>query len=223
MAWAVRAQGPAPTDYRAYPLKHKTAAEIEQMLRDVLPGLGTTTHLMADTKTNQVLLRGPEQVHQIARQLIDSADLPERSAPAEQPVVQTYPCDASRLQATAERIRSAFASFGVRVAIDPRSPQLLVLAPPSIHNLVARLVSGGSFQSVPSETPRPLPRPDVVAAGPPASPAETAIRQTLASREPRKEECSRWPMPDVGLWKRLRDLLGPLGAVRRARGCPTIA
>ena len=179
------------------------------MLRDVLPGLGATAHLMADRQTNQILLRGPEQVHQIAKQLIDSSDRPETSGPVEQPVVKTYPCDASRLQGTADRIRTTFSTFGVRVAIDPRSPQLLVLAPPSIHSLVGRLMAATPTQMVPSETPRPLPKPNVVAPNPPINPAEQAIRQTLASREAPKEELVTLKNAEVGVVEaRLRDLLG---------------
>ncbi len=223
IACAAHGQGQAPLDYRAYPLKYKSAAEIERMLRDVLPGLGSTTDMMADAQTNRILLRGPEQAHQVARQLIDSSDRPDVPGPAEQPVVQTYPCDASRLQASADRIRSAFSTFGVRVAIDPRSPQLLVLAPPSIHGLVARLLASSAPLPVPSEVPRPLPKPDVVAAGPPPSQAELAIQQTLASREVRKEEFVTLANADVGTVEaRLRDLLGarlePLAA--REQGWP---
>lgn len=223
IACAALAQAPAPSDYRAYPLKHKTAAEIERMLRDVLPGLGSTAHLMSDAQTNQILLRGPEQAHRIARQLIDSSDRPEPAGPVEQPVVQSYPCDASRLQSTADRIHSTFSTFGVRVAIDPRSPQLLVLAPPSIHNLVARLLSAPPSAPVPPEMPRPLPKPNVVVAGPQLNQAELAIQQTLASREARKEEFVSLANAEVGVVEaRLRDLLGarlePLAA--RNQGWP---
>lgn len=223
IACAASAQMSAPSDYRAYPLKYKSASEIERMLRDVLPGLGSTTHLMADGQTNQILLRGPEQAHQVARQMIDSADRPESAAPAEQPIVQSYPCDTSRLQATADRIMATFATFGVRVAVDPRSPQLLVLAPPSIQSLVARLLSAPPYQPVQSDMPRPLPKPSVVAPGPPTSPAEQAIRQTLASHEGRREEFVALNNAEVGVVEaRLRDLLGtrlePLAA--REQGWP---
>jgi general secretion pathway protein D len=218
------AQVPAASDYRAYPLKHKTVADMERMLRDVLPGLGSTAHLMADAQTNQILLRGPQQAHQIAKQLIDSSDRPESTAPLEQPVVKTYRCDVNRLQQTADRIRTTFATFGVRVAIDPRSPQLLVLAPPSIHSLVQRQLSAGFPQAAQANAvPRPLPKPNVVAAGPRTSQAEQAFRQTLASREAGKEEFVSLTNAEVGIVEaRLRDLLGarlePLAA--RGQGWP---
>jgi len=206
MGWS---QAPAPSDYRAYPLKYKTAADMERMLRDVLPGLGTTTHLMADAQTNQILLRGPQQAHQIAKQLIDSSDLAESTVPAEQPIVKTYRCDATRLQQTADRIRTTFATFGVRVAIDPRSPQLMVLAPPSVHNLIARQLAVGALPASSGTAPRPLPKPNVVAVGPQVSQAERAFRQTLAAHEARKEEFVRLANAEVGLVEaRLRDLLG---------------
>ncbi len=173
---------------------------------------------MADAQTNQILLRGPEQSHQIAQQLIDSSDRPDSSVATEQPVVQNYPCEASRLQPTADRIRSAFSTFGVRVAIDPRSPQLLVLAPPSIHTLVARLLSASPPLSLASEMPRPLPKPDVVAVQPQLSQAELAIQQTLARREVRKEEFVSLTNAEVATVEaRLRDLLGARLEPLRAR------
>ena len=223
MTCATWAQTPAPSDYRAYPLKYKTAAEMDRMLRDVLPGLGSTAHLMADAQTNQILLRGPQQVQQIAKQLIDSSDQPNSTAPSEQPVVKTYRCDVNRLQETADRIRAAFSTFGVRVAIDPRSPQLLVLAPPSIHNLVARQLSAGPPPVQTNVTPRPLPKPNVVAAGPLISQAEQAFRHTLANHEERKEVFVSMTNAEVGIVEaRLRDLLGtrlePLAA--REQGWP---
>ncbi|MDD4789123.1 MAG: hypothetical protein PHO07_18305, partial [Pirellulales bacterium] len=45
-ACMARAQVPGPADYRAYRLQYKSASDIEQMLREVLPGLGSTVHLM---------------------------------------------------------------------------------------------------------------------------------------------------------------------------------
>ncbi|MDD4269144.1 MAG: secretin N-terminal domain-containing protein [Thermoguttaceae bacterium] len=208
-ACMARAQVPGPADYRAYRLQYKSASDIEQMLREVLPGLGSTVHLMADSQTNQVLLRGPEEVHQIAKQVIESSDRPNPASPAEQPVVKVYPCQATHMQETADWIRASFANFAVRVAVDPRAPQLLVLAPPSIHPLIARQLASPPSPLVSADAiPRPLPHTRALGVQDPVQTGQI-LKRAMAGREPRKEEYV--PLGNVPLdllETRLRDLLG---------------
>jgi type II secretion system protein D len=65
-----------PTDYRAYPLKHQSAAYVEKVLAEKLASVGSATHVVADTRSNQVLVQGSEQSQQIARRVIESLDRP---------------------------------------------------------------------------------------------------------------------------------------------------
>jgi hypothetical protein len=130
-------------DYQVHPLKHKAAADVEKILTEMLSQSGLSAHVVADHRTNQLLLRGPEKAQQIARDLIAALDRPSPAAPPPRPEVRTYPLDASRLAWAAERIRSTLGdrSGQIAVSVDPQAGQLVVLAPPSVHEQVARLLS----------------------------------------------------------------------------------
>jgi len=135
------AQTDAGGDYEVYPLRYKSAADVEKMLAEMLSDLGGATHVVADLRRNQILLRGPEQAHRIARELVDSVDHPPGAKASTKPVVKVkgYPCPKSRLADVAEQLRLRFADRGgVRIAGDPQSSQLLVLAPIEVHELIAR-------------------------------------------------------------------------------------
>ncbi|MCX7426828.1 MAG: hypothetical protein NTW96_14520 [Planctomycetia bacterium] len=162
------AQGNGSAEYKVYSLKHKTAAEVERTLGQMLAGQGPAVHLVADTRTNQILLRGPDSAQQIARQLIDSVDRPPTpalapqapvaaAAAAESSVVEAYTCPRARLAEAADRLRGAYGeTTGVRVAVDDPTSQLFVLAPPSVHADIRRqLVAMGLRAETPADSPRP--------------------------------------------------------------------
>lgn len=135
----------APAPYQPYPLRYKAASDVEKILAEMLSGIGGSTHVVADPKANQVLLRGPEKAQQLARQLIDSIDRPPepsvpRVAPAPvKPVLRTYPCPEGQQSQALARLRKAHGEGGeVRMAADPPSGQLLILAPPAVHDEIAR-------------------------------------------------------------------------------------
>jgi len=135
---AAGAQADSGGEYRVYPLRYKSAGDVEKMLADMLSDLGPQAHVVADVRRNQILLRAPEKAHQIARQLIDSVDQPPAQQASGKPVVKGYSCLKGQLAETAERLRSRYGGRdGVRVAVDPQTSQLLVLAPPAVHALVA--------------------------------------------------------------------------------------
>ena len=54
----VDAQANSAGEYQVLPLQHKPAAEMETMLSAMLPQLGEDVHVVADQRSNQVLLRG---------------------------------------------------------------------------------------------------------------------------------------------------------------------
>ncbi len=137
--WGIAAaQIDGPAEYHIYPLKHKTAAEVEKLLAERLAPFGATTHLVADPKTNRILLHAPDEAQRIARQLIESVDHPPESQAASRPIVKSYPCDRSRLKEVADRLRSRFSDRGVRVGVDSHGGQLLVVAPRELHTTIAR-------------------------------------------------------------------------------------
>ena len=73
---------------------------------EMLADLKETTHVVADLRRNQILLRGPEEAHRIARELIDSVDHPPTGKAAAKPVVKVlaYPCPKGRLAEMAQRV-----------------------------------------------------------------------------------------------------------------------
>ena len=132
-------QSDAAGEYLAYPLKHKAAPEVEKMLAEMLSDLGETVQLVADTRGNQLLLRGPAKAQQIARQLIDSVDRPPpEETPPQESVVERYRIQKGDLAEMAAKLRSLFAQRDdVRVATDQERSQLLILAPRGVHTMLA--------------------------------------------------------------------------------------
>jgi len=135
------AQSSSAAEYQIYPLRHKSAAEVEKMLVELLDNLDDTTHLIADRQNNQILLRGPKNAQQIAQQLIKSVDRKSKSntVPVEtKPVVQSYPIEPAGLQEAADSLRKRFQeNRNVRVAIDVDASRLLVVAPQQIHDWIS--------------------------------------------------------------------------------------
>ncbi len=172
------AQPDAKAEYQVYTLQYKAAGDVEKILAEMLPGLGTTTHLAADPRANKILLRGPEQAQQIARQLIESIDRPSRFPAKEargeaKPLVQAYPCPEDRKAEIAGSLRATYAGRrDVRVAVDPKAAQLLILAPAEVHAAIRRqLTSLGVEDSGPRQDVQPA-QPTVAA---PAARPETEV------------------------------------------------
>ena len=157
------AQTDTSGEYRIYPLQHVRAAEVEKVLGQLLAGLGDGTHLVADAKANQLLLRGPEEAQRIARELTASYDRPTTPPQAGKPTVKAYACDRTRLSDVATTLRAMYSERpGIRVAVDPNAARIIVLAPPEVHAAIpqqlAALVSGAPTRGLPPGAP----------AGPPA-------------------------------------------------------
>lgn len=136
----VSAQTAAAREYQVYPLKHKSAQEVERLLSKALPDLGEPVHAVADSRSNQILLQGSARAQQFARQLIESVDQP--SAPTAAPA---FAEEASLLkaytvadpQAVLTQLRRLYPDeSSVRLAAEPESRQLVVLATPSVQRSI---------------------------------------------------------------------------------------
>lgn len=135
----ISAQSADRAEYQVYVLRHKAADDVEKILAEMLPGLGATADLVADRRSNKILLRGPESVQQIARQLIQSVDRVEAAAGRPESLVRAYPCAASHKMRLAASLRAMYAERpDVRVATDPRLPQLWIVAPADVHAVLPR-------------------------------------------------------------------------------------
>ena len=129
--------------YQAYRLEHRKPAEVEELLNNMFSGNGVTADVVVDSQAGQILVRGPAEAQEIAKNLIETVDRPPAKAPIGKAVFGSYACEAGRLEETARRLREEYgADYGVRVAVDSRTPQLLVLAPPEIHLLISKELAG---------------------------------------------------------------------------------
>ena len=143
IGYSVFAQPQAAAQFRVYSLKYKSARDVEKLLVEMLADSDSETHIVADMRQNQLLVQGSESVQETARRLIESVDRPA-VAPRKtsEPVVRTYSCPVRDIPSVAEKLRSLYGRRdGLRVATVPETSQLMVLAPPEIHEIVARQLS----------------------------------------------------------------------------------
>ena len=101
------------------------------------------TEVIADQRANRLLVRGSPQTQQLVQKAIESLDQPV--APVPQPrtntesVLRPYTTQSGDPAATSEWLRRQFAGeANVRIAADRRTGQILVLAPPALHSLIAQ-------------------------------------------------------------------------------------
>ena len=208
---------PIPTapsaQYQIYTLKHKSVDEVEKTLAQMLTGFGPETHLVADRRSNQILLRGPQKAQDIARQLIESIDHPPAVAadarpptPSVKTTVATYRCPAAQLDSLAQDIRGQFEHLGnIRIATDRATSQIFVLAPETMHaQIAARLALLGV-----GTAPQPLPAVHPNNALPAADGRALSREQFVPLVHSRIEQVE--PKLAALLGERLRPLADPSG------------
>jgi len=142
--------GPMPSrsgspadDVQVFPLRQVAAREVEPLLRQVLNGLGDEWEIFLDEAGNRLAVRGPAAIRQAAQQLLDSLDQPGRvAAPAPEPPpvrFQAYPTGNEDPVHTAAVLQAQLGGQpGIRITPDPRTRQLLVVAPPEVHTWLAQ-------------------------------------------------------------------------------------
>jgi type II secretory pathway component GspD/PulD (secretin) len=126
--------------FRVYPLQQLDALTAQRQLAALL-GEAPDVEIVVDAERNRLLIRGNAQVQQLAADLMTKLDRPAASAsPASPP---SEPNTKSQLEAYALTPatrdvllvwqRYADQRNDLRVAIDERTSQALVLAPPALH------------------------------------------------------------------------------------------
>ena len=144
------AQSTNTASFQMYSLRYKAAADVEEILSELRVEFGSDTKIVADTRKNQILLSGPEAAQRIAQQLIDSIDLPPAKPIISKPVLRAYQCAERQLQIRAESLRKEFANQdNVRIAVDPHTSQLLILAPEDVHDQLIRQFGAQSGNTQP--------------------------------------------------------------------------
>jgi len=153
---------PGGGQYQAYPLRYGKAVDVEAQLVELLRYTKPTPHIVADSRDNQILLRGSEAAHRIAKQFIDSVDQPPVAKaapkPAAQAIVKAYRCKREQLADITMRLKKVHARRSdVRVTSEPQTSQIVVLAPPEVHKQIASDLASVSTATATGSTPRKLP------------------------------------------------------------------
>ena len=137
----VRAQQTSTAGFRAFSLRHIRADDAAARTRNTLSDFGLGSEVLVDRTRNRLLLRGDANANKLVAQLLQTIDQPgvdpARDGPEPNQVVG-YPVSGQPLDVVAAQLREQYApSTGVRIATDPRSQQLIVMAPPSIQREIA--------------------------------------------------------------------------------------
>ena len=195
-AWLLSAQDATPPNFQAHRLKHAPAGEILPQLDSMLAADGGQYKIVVDRNANRLLVQGSEATQRLAGQLIEALDRPAASSPAAKsldpvrsPVVRNYPVAASKLDQTLEEIRKTFPPpTGARIAADPRSSQLLVVAPEEIQRRIAQTLRPAAAETTPAFQTAAVARTTSVAktapnAGSATGSSRTTSLQNLTSRD----------------------------------------
>jgi hypothetical protein len=201
--------------YRAYPLQNLNAATARQRLGQVLeaaPGLD----VVIDDQRNRVLVRGNAQTHQLVAQVLanidrPATDLPTLAAPNVEPKIAAYPLNDATRGVFAAWQQQVGGRQDVRVAIDERTSQVLVYAPPAVHEQInQQMAQAAKPAGVPLASPMQngAAGQPTLAVSPPAAPqaVEQATNRLSAPAGtvmvqlrnlPAADECQQphWPGP----------------------------
>jgi general secretion pathway protein D len=130
--------------FRAYKLNQLDASTAQHQLSQffaAVPG----TEVVADAPRNRVLVRGSEDVLRQAGELLVKLDAPPAIAVAPAPAAEARPpmqqLEAYPLNPVSQTILTALEKQAagrpdIRVAVDPRTSQVLVLAPDTVHTQI---------------------------------------------------------------------------------------
>jgi type II secretion system protein D len=127
--------------FRAYKLNHLSADSAQERLTQFF-GATPGIEIVADAPRGRVLVRANPQILQQADELLAKLDPPTPNVPpaqVPQPPTQrleAYPLTPSALTILAALEKQAAGRPDIRVAVDERTSQALVLAPESIHSQI---------------------------------------------------------------------------------------
>ncbi len=208
-------------EYQVYPLAHASADEAEKLLTTTLSQVGEPSHVVADTKANQVLVQGSPRAQQLARQLLSTLDK-SPAAPAEsgeESVLRKY--TVPDVQASRQQLRAVYSDESrVRLATDPNTGQLIVVASPELQKRIAEILTRGRAEGSSLQSPG---QSAAVrrAASPAADKLASRKTETTAQPEPPVELTvrlahTRVPSLESSLLKTLGSRLEPLPAAKNS-------
>lgn len=183
----IHADEPDADRYQAYDLKYKSAGEAEALLAEMLDGVGETTHIIADEKSNRILVSGSEKAQRVAAKVLKQIDLPpslEKST-AKESTVKSYPCPKSKMNGVVEKLKDRYSEMnGVRIAGYTSGERLLILAPAEIHVEIQEFFGGNEkiVERAHEQAPRTNAKPREINAARPKPAAEQVARKAKPAR-----------------------------------------
>ena len=137
-------QNSPPAGMQSYALKHRAAVDMAPQLRSLLQGLPEPGEVLIDAQRNQLLVQGSGEAHQVAAQFVQALDQPGepvRKPESSAPEVQGYRIPEGDSGAVVTRLQAEFGQVaGVRIALDDRTRQIIVVAPAQIQKQIAERI-----------------------------------------------------------------------------------
>jgi len=155
-AWLLSAQDTTPPGFRAYRLQRAQAADIVPQLDNMLSGQGSRFEIVVDRSANRILVRGDDDAQRLSAELIAAMDrTPAKprspQAVAMPSVVRSYQVEAGQLERALDELRQKFPpATGARIAGDPRTSQLLVVAAEETQSRIAQALQSSATPGKPS-------------------------------------------------------------------------
>lgn len=199
-------------EFKAYSLSYIKAKQIQTALQAILP---EGTEVLVDEQNNRVFIRGSAQAQEIGEQAIASLDRPPEPSPGKKetpsehslstrPVLAAYACAPGTAETTVHRLRSQWAGQReVRIVADPRTSQVLVLAPPAIQRQIAEQLGRNNSVLKPAESSS---GGDSGPAGKTSRPAKTT--QITQSSQTGKASLKKPSSPETGETNRQKAFSG---------------
>ncbi|HTN75305.1 MAG TPA: secretin N-terminal domain-containing protein, partial [Pirellulaceae bacterium] len=146
IAWRLGAQESAPAGYRTYVLRNANASDLATQVRGVLSGSVGKTDVIIDKQANALLIKASDDGQRLASQLISALDLPAQpvNKPLRgEPIVRGYRLPEGNTDRLLTDLRRRYpASSGASLSVDPRTRQLLALAPVEVHRQLEKEFGG---------------------------------------------------------------------------------
>ena len=147
-AWRLSKGAPPAAALREYSLRHAGAADIAPQVQAMIADAAGGGEVIVDRTQNRLLVRCSDDTHRLAAQLVGTLDRPSPAvqlAASEPAFAEGYPVAKDRLESAAASLRAQFAADArVRIAVDERTSQLLVVAPESVQRSVAQWLAANT-------------------------------------------------------------------------------
>ncbi|MCA9023774.1 MAG: hypothetical protein KDA86_01045 [Planctomycetaceae bacterium] len=129
-------------EFDVYSLQHASPNEARRMLKDLADDRADQLHIVVDSQTNELMVRGPQELRDLAREFLDEFDrpaIPQTAPPTDASVLQdevrSYRIPAGSSNEILQRLKQTLPR-NARISTDTTGSRLIVVASPAIHDQV---------------------------------------------------------------------------------------